>query len=79
MPFDGELDPPKNPSDPGTAQVFVFDPNTSTVNRRDVKIAGVRENAIIIVEGLELGERVASAGVSFLREGQKVKLLTDQN
>jgi RND family efflux transporter MFP subunit len=79
LPFDGELDPPKNPSDPGTTQVFVFDPNTSTVNRRDVKVAGVRENAIIIIEGLELGERVASAGVSFLREGQKVKLLTDQN
>lgn len=78
LPFEGELDPPKNPSDPGTAQVFVYDPDTSTVNRRDVKIAGVRENAIIIVDGLSLGERVASAGVSFLREGQKVKLLTDQ-
>ena len=79
LPFDGELDPPENPSDPGTAQVFVFDPNTSTVNRRDVMVAGVRENAIIIIEGLKLGERVASAGVSFLREGQKVKLLSDQN
>lgn len=79
LPFDGELDPPKNPNEPGTAQVFVYDSNTSTVSRRDVKIAGVRENAIIIIEGLSLGERVASAGVSFLREGQKVKLLTDQN
>jgi len=78
LPFDGELNPPENPNDPGTAQVFVYDPSTNTVNRRDVTVAGVRENAIIIVDGLALGERVASAGVSFLREGQKVKLLTDQ-
>ena len=40
-------------------------------------VGGVRENKIIIIDGLELGERVASAGVSFLREGQKVKLLSD--
>ncbi|MDJ0612882.1 MAG: efflux RND transporter periplasmic adaptor subunit [Rhizobiaceae bacterium] len=77
LPFDGKLEPPKNPSDPGRTQVFVFNPDNSTVSRRDVVVAGVRENAIIIIDGLKLGERVASAGVSFLREGQKVKLLTD--
>lgn len=79
LPFDGKLDAPENPSDPGTTQVFVFDPDTSTVNRRDVTVAGVRENAIIIIDGLKLGERVASAGVSFLRDGQKVKLLENNN
>ena len=47
------------------------------VHRREVSVGGVRENSIIIVEGLKLGERVAVAGVSFLREGQKVKLLPD--
>lgn len=77
LPFDGKLDPPKNPSDPGKTQVFVFNPEDSTVSRRDVVVAGVRENAIIIVEGLKLGEQVAAAGVSFLREGQKVKLLSE--
>lgn len=78
LPFDGQIDPPKSTSEPGNSQVFVYNPNTSTVSRRDVKIGGVRENAIIIVDGLELGDHVASAGVSFLREGQKVKLLTDK-
>jgi hypothetical protein len=40
-----------------------------------VMVAGVRENSLLIVDGLNAGERVASAGVSFLRDGQKVKLL----
>lgn len=57
--------------------VYVYDPATSTVKVRAVKVAGVRENSLLIVEGLNAGERVASAGVSFLREGQKVKLLAD--
>lgn len=75
LPMDGRLEPPETPSEPGKTTVFVYDPENNTVNRREVTVAGVRENAIIIVDGLELGERVASAGVSFLRDGQKVKLL----
>ena len=75
LPFDGDLDPPKSPNEPGKSQVFVYNPDTSTVSRRDVLVGGVRENKIIIIDGLNLGEYVASAGVSFLREGQKVKLL----
>lgn len=62
-------------ADAGRAEVFVFDPESSTVMRREIQIAGVRENALLIVDGLEAGDRVASAGVSFLREGLEVKLL----
>ena len=78
LPFDGKLDTPEDPDTPGQTQVFVFNEESSTVNRRDVTVAGVRENSIIIIDGLKLGERVASAGVSFLRDGQKVKLLADK-
>ena len=59
----------------GQAQVFVYDPDTSTVKRRNIRIAGVRENALLVIEGLAPGDRIASAGVAFLREGQEVKLL----
>ncbi|MEM7045512.1 MAG: efflux RND transporter periplasmic adaptor subunit [Pseudomonadota bacterium] len=55
--------------------VFVFDPQSSTVKRREVVMAGIRENKFLIIEGLEPGEHVATAGVSFLREGMQVKLL----
>ncbi len=77
LPFEGEIDPPENSNDTGTAKIFVYDPETKTVKEREIQIAGVRENSLIAISGLELGERVASAGVSFLRDGQKVKLLPD--
>ncbi|WP_350334676.1 efflux RND transporter periplasmic adaptor subunit [Coralliovum pocilloporae] len=59
----------------GLADVFVFDDDTSTVQKRRIQIAGVRENSLLVIKGLKEGERVASAGVSFLRDGQTVKLL----
>ncbi|MGJ5621604.1 efflux RND transporter periplasmic adaptor subunit [Sulfitobacter sp. MF3-043] len=60
----------------GMMSVFVFDPDTSRVTRRDVAVGGIRENAVIVLEGLEEGDRIASAGVSFLKDGQEVRLLT---
>ena len=59
----------------GVGTVFVFDQETSTVRERKVTSAGIRENMLIVTEGLAEGELVAAAGVSFLKEGQKVKLL----
>ena len=79
LPFEGQIDPPRNPSDPGNTEVFVYDPESGTVKKRKITVAGVRENSLIVIEGLELGDQVAAAGVSFLQDGQKVKLLsTDQ-
>lgn len=59
-------------------EVYVFDPDTSTVNRRRVIMAGIRENRFLIVGGLEIGERVAIRGVTFLRDGMEVRLLPDR-
>ena len=36
---------------------------------------GVSENLVEIVEGVAAGDIVAAAGVNFLRDGQRVKLL----
>lgn len=58
--------------------VYIFDDQTSTVRERKVTVAGIRENKLIVIDGLAVGERVASAGVSFLRDGQRVKLLSEQ-
>lgn len=71
------LKPSDDPNQSGTGYTFVYDPATSTVKRRKVTIAGVRKNSLIVIDGLRAGERVASAGVSFLHDGQKVKLLPD--
>lgn len=59
----------------GQAEVFVFDPETSTVHLREVYTAGIRENLVIVVGGLREGELLASAGVSYLSDGQKVRQL----
>lgn len=55
--------------------VFVFDKESSSVVRRETISAGVSGNNLIIVEGLNPGDRVVSAGVSFLHDGQNVSLI----
>jgi RND family efflux transporter MFP subunit len=57
------------------AVVYVFDETTSTVHAREVFLAGVLGNRVIISEGLSAGEIVASAGVSYLHDGMQVALL----
>ena len=62
--------------DAGRGYVFVFDPETSTVKRQPVGGTGLVEgNQLMVTEGLAGGEIIAVAGVSFLEDGQKVKLL----
>ncbi|MDF1668259.1 MAG: efflux RND transporter periplasmic adaptor subunit [Roseovarius sp.] len=68
-----------NPNDPAPGAVYVYDEATQTVQLRIVVVAGVRENSLLIIDGLSPGERIASAGVSFLHEGQKVKLLAEED
>ena len=59
----------------GTATVFLYDGGSSTVKKHTIKAVGVRDNRLIVTEGLGAGDIIASAGVSYLSDGQKVKLL----
>ncbi len=54
--------------------IFVFNPETSTAERRMVKTRDIRRNKLEVVEGLKAGEKVIIAGVAFLQDGQKVQL-----
>ena len=47
------------------------------VTRRPVKTGAVTGNDIVVLEGLEPGDRIVTAGVSFLRDGMKVRDLGD--
>jgi len=58
--------------------VFVYDKQSSTVSKRPVRTGGVSDNRIAVVDGLENGDVIATAGVSFLRDGQEVTLLDDR-
>jgi RND family efflux transporter MFP subunit len=74
---DGKSGQPSGPGQPSIMGVYVFDPDTSTVKRREVTVGGISGNSLIIIDGLQVGEQIASAGVSFLQDGQEVKLLGD--
>jgi RND family efflux transporter MFP subunit len=54
---------------------FVYDPGTSTVRKTPIQIIGGERNMSIVSEGLSAGDIVAVAGVSFLADGMKVKLM----
>ncbi len=61
----------------GQSFVWVIDEQSKTVSRREVKIGQFTDTGVRILEGLELGEWIAIAGVHYLREGQQVRLLTN--
>ena len=57
--------------------VFVYDSQTSTVKKTPIVAAesGARDNHAVITKGVKAGDIIAVAGVSFLEDGQKVKLM----
>lgn len=61
---------------PGQQVVWIIGPD-QMVTRRQVKIGEAAGGRIEVVEGLQPGDRIAVAGVTFLREGMKVRDLGD--
>lgn len=60
----------------GKQVVWVID-GEGRAKSRPVKVGSLENGEIEIVEGLEPGDRIAVAGVSFLREGMEVRDLGD--
>lgn len=60
-----------------TATVYTIDPKTSTAHMTRIGIASVQGDEVIVSQGLEAGMEVVSAGAPYLREGVKVKIVTD--
>jgi RND family efflux transporter MFP subunit len=58
-----------------TATVFRYEHESSTVRKRTIAVGGVRDNRLVITEGIAAGDILASAGVSYLSDGQRVNLL----
>lgn len=65
------------PASDQTNDVFVYDPKTQLIHKRKVQIENVMGKKLFISAGLKSGEIIITAGVSFLRENQKVQLLDD--
>lgn len=56
----------------GAPSVWVVDPATSRVQRRVIEAGEVQGSDIVVLAGLEPGERIVTAGVGHLREGMRV-------
>lgn len=61
----------------GSAYVWVVKKPENSVSKRKVMPLGLTGDKVSINDGLEAGEVVVTAGVSFLREGMIVKPITD--
>lgn len=63
--------------EPEQGYVFVYDAASSTVQRKTVRLRpGVGTDALVpIQEGIQAGDVIAVAGVTFLSDGQRVKLM----
>ena len=57
--------------------VWVVDEKNSTVHPRKVKLGEMRGSRIVVLEGIENGMRVVTAGTAYLAEGMKVRLLPE--
>ena len=55
--------------------VFVYDVDSGTVKRTPIQTENLLDNTLYVSSGLKPGDIIAIAGVSFLRDGQKVTLL----
>ena len=59
-----------------TQYVFIYDETSSTVKKTQVKTINLRDNDVLVEPGaLKAGDIIATAGVPFLNDGQKVKLM----
>jgi membrane fusion protein, multidrug efflux system len=61
----------------GATHTWRYDPATSTVQRTRVTVGNVAGNEIVIAEGLKAGDMIVTAGAHQLKEGQKVRLLSE--
>ncbi|MFJ4141920.1 efflux RND transporter periplasmic adaptor subunit [Pseudomonas sp. NPDC089734] len=58
----------------GQSRIWVIDPQSQTVNPREVKIVSREGDSFLLASGVNAGEKVVSAGVNSLKPGQKVKV-----
>jgi RND family efflux transporter MFP subunit len=56
----------------GTPTVWVVDPESGQVSRRNIETGALRGADVTVLSGLATGERIVTAGVHSLREGMRV-------
>ena len=55
--------------------MFVYDADKQVLHKRNIQTENIINNEVLVSSGLKAGEIIATAGVTFLRDGQTVRLL----
>ena len=63
----------------GKPAAWLVDPSTRSVSIRPVDVALYTTDKVVLLNGLNTGDRVVTAGVQSLREGQKVKAMEESH
>jgi RND family efflux transporter MFP subunit len=56
--------------------VYLFDTQSSTVRKTAVEAKGIQGNLVVVIDGISPGDVLVVAGVPFLHDDQKVKLMS---
>ncbi|WP_374538765.1 efflux RND transporter periplasmic adaptor subunit [Chitinimonas taiwanensis] len=62
----------------GQPKVWVVNPQTKRVSARPLQLLGVRNDVVLVAQGLKAGEIVVTAGAHLLHANQAVRLATSQ-
>jgi RND family efflux transporter MFP subunit len=73
VPIEAVFSAEEEPLEAEYRQVWVVDPDTMRATRRDVRVGTLTGDRIAILEGLEEGEMIISAGVNGVQEGLLVR------
>lgn len=64
-----------SPDDIKKTYVWIIDDQNKTVSKREVTTGKLTDTGIMITDGLDTGEWIATAGVHYLHEGMEVRIL----
>ncbi len=57
--------------------VWRYNPSGSVVNRVEVEVRGIDDKGRLIVSGIHTNDNIVSAGIQFLQENERVKLIQE--
>jgi len=64
-----------SPKADGKSYVWLINDKTKTVKQQDVSLGKMTATGVTITAGLNSGDKIATAGVHYLREGQEIRLM----
>jgi len=73
VPIEAVFSAEDQPLDADLRQVWIVDPDSMRAFRRDVKVGPLTGQNIAILEGLEAGDLIVSAGVNAVQEGMWIR------